>query len=99
MIGRELTKAHQELIRGTAPSLSGRFVQARGEFTVVVGPALDDVGVTSVVDEQLIVAEFCHSTEVVGNSRREAISAVAKKHRLPAKTVYRMVERAKISGE
>jgi 16S rRNA (cytidine1402-2'-O)-methyltransferase len=31
VIGRELTKAHQELIRGTAQSLSGRFGQARGE--------------------------------------------------------------------
>jgi 16S rRNA (cytidine1402-2'-O)-methyltransferase len=95
MVGRELTKAHQELIRGTALSLSGRFAQARGEFTVVVGPALDDVGVGSVVDEQLILADFCHSTEVIGKSRREAITAVAKKHRLPAKTIYRMVENAK----
>jgi 16S rRNA (cytidine1402-2'-O)-methyltransferase len=95
MIGRELTKAHQELIRGTARSLSGRFSQPRGEYTVVVGPASDDSGDAGIIDERELVAEFCYSTEVVGLSRREAISAVAKKHGLPSKTVYRIVESAK----
>lgn len=95
MVGRELTKAHQEFIRGTAQSLSGRFSRPRGEYTVVVGPSSDDSAVSEAVDERQVVADFCHSTEVVGNSRREAISSVAKKHRLPSKTVYQMVERAK----
>jgi 16S rRNA (cytidine1402-2'-O)-methyltransferase len=95
VIGRELTKAHQELIRGTAQSLSGRFGQARGEYTVVVGPAADNSDVRETADDRRVVADFCYLTETVGNTRREAINAVAKKHRLPSKTVYQMVERAK----
>jgi 16S rRNA (cytidine1402-2'-O)-methyltransferase len=95
VVGRELTKAHQEFIRGTAQSLAGRFTQARGEFTVVVGPVSDDSDVADSADERQIVADFCYSTEVAGKSRREAISAVAKKHKLPSKVVYRMVENAK----
>jgi 16S rRNA (cytidine1402-2'-O)-methyltransferase len=95
VIGRELTKAHQELIRGTAQSLSGRFGQARGEYTVVVGPAADNSDVRETADDRQVVADFCYLTETVGNTRREAINAVAKKHRLPSKTVYQMVERAK----
>jgi 16S rRNA (cytidine1402-2'-O)-methyltransferase len=95
VIGRELTKAHQELIRGTAQSLSGRFGQARGEYTVVVGPPADNSDVRETADDRQVVADFCYLTETVGNTRREAINAVAKKHRLPSKTVYQMVERAK----
>ncbi len=95
MVGRELTKAHQELIRGTAQSLAGRFSQARGEFTVVVGPAIEEPVVAAVADEETIVADFCYSTEVAGKSRREAINAVARKHRMPSKRVYRIVEKAK----
>jgi len=40
-VARELTKLHQEIVRGTAMELSLRFRQspARGEVTVVLGPA------------------------------------------------------------
>ncbi len=40
MIGRELTKVHQEFIRGTAAEFDRPVAVPRGEFTVVVGPAI-----------------------------------------------------------
>jgi len=95
VVGRELTKAHQELLRGTAASLVSSFSQARGEYTVVVGPAISESGPAGLADERTIVSDFCYSTEVVGNSRREAINAVAKKHGIPSRAVYRIVEKAK----
>jgi 16S rRNA (cytidine1402-2'-O)-methyltransferase len=95
VVARELTKAHQELIRGTAQSLSASFGQARGEFTVVVGPAVEESGAAVATNEAAIASEFCYSTEVAGKSRREAINALAKRHKLPSRAVYRIIERAK----
>jgi 16S rRNA (cytidine1402-2'-O)-methyltransferase len=98
MVGRELTKAHQEFIRGTAQELSGAFPDPRGEYTVVVGPASATEEHAPVPEDREIAAEFCRSTEVIGLQRREAINAIAKKHGLSSRTVYRIVERAKNMG-
>jgi 16S rRNA (cytidine1402-2'-O)-methyltransferase len=98
MVGRELTKAHQEFIRGTAKELSAAFDNARGEYTIVVGPALVVEDVPSVPDDAAIVAAFCHSTDVLGVQRRDAITALAKKHKLPSRSVYQIIERAKNMG-
>jgi 16S rRNA (cytidine1402-2'-O)-methyltransferase len=95
MIGRELTKAHQEFIRGTAEQIAGTFANARGEYTVVVGPATPAVEKPETADDRTIVADFCYSTEVTGNSRRAAINEVARKHGMPSKAVYKIVENAK----
>src|SRR5687767_6742517 len=38
MLGRELTKLHQQFLYGTAADLASRLTNPRGEFTVVVGP-------------------------------------------------------------
>jgi 16S rRNA (cytidine1402-2'-O)-methyltransferase len=98
VVGRELTKTHQEFIRGTAGELSHAFENARGEYTVVVGPAIAAPDVASVPDDATIVSEFCYSTEVAGIQRREAIKTIARRHKMPARVVYRIVERAKSMG-
>jgi 16S rRNA (cytidine1402-2'-O)-methyltransferase len=98
VVGRELTKAHQEFIRGTARQLSGAFSNPRGEYTVVVGPAAQVPEAVMEPWDDRIVADFCYSTEVAGIQRREAINAIAKKHRLPSRTVYRIIEKFKNMG-
>ena len=98
MIGRELTKAHQEFIRGTAQQLSKTFESPRGEYTVVIGPAPALTKAMEVPDDRTIFSEFCHSTEVAGIQRREAINAIAKRHGMPARSVYRIIEKAKHMG-
>ena len=95
VVGRELTKAHQEFIRGTALGLANQFAQPRGEYTVVVGPSVNQEPKAVAADDATIVADFCYSTEVVGNSRRAAINSVAKKHQLSSRVVYQIVERSK----
>jgi 16S rRNA (cytidine1402-2'-O)-methyltransferase len=98
MVGRELTKAHQQFIRGAADELSGAFENARGEYTVVVGPtpAANDLAKTPA--DQDVVAEFYHSTQVLGLQRRIAITSIAKEHRMSSRAVYRIIERAKNMG-
>lgn len=39
MVGRELTKLHEELLRGTTAALSAEEREWRGEVTIVLGPA------------------------------------------------------------
>ncbi|HEY9463532.1 MAG TPA: ribosomal RNA small subunit methyltransferase I, partial [Vicinamibacterales bacterium] len=99
VVGRELTKAHQEFIRGTAQELSKTFTSPRGEYTVVIGPASAASAAADPPDDRSIVSEFCYSTEVTGLQRREAINAIAKRHKLPARSVYRIVENAKHMGD
>jgi 16S rRNA (cytidine1402-2'-O)-methyltransferase len=95
VVCRELTKAHQETFRGTAEQLSKVFNEPRGEYTVVVGPAQDPSEATVATDERTILADFCYSTETGGMTRRVAISAVAKKHRVSSRYVYQLIEKNK----
>jgi 16S rRNA (cytidine1402-2'-O)-methyltransferase len=95
---RELTKAHQEFIRGTAQELSDVFNNPRGEYTVVVGPAPGTHDADDKPTDGAIVAEFYHSTEVAGLQRRKAINTIAKKHKMPSKAVYQIIEKAKNMG-
>ena len=57
-VARELTKVHQEFVRGTASELSNVFKNARGEFTVVVGPVVSSEKAPKNVDESAVVAVF-----------------------------------------
>jgi 16S rRNA (cytidine1402-2'-O)-methyltransferase len=94
VIARELTKVHEEHIRGTLGSVFGHLPEPRGEFTVVLAAApaeppphpLDDAGAWQ---------EFQDLTARGGLSRREAVSALARRHGLPARDVYAAIERAK----
>ena len=97
-VGRELTKAHQQFIRGTAVELSKAFDDPRGEYTVVIGPAPPVVEAVTAPDHRAIVDEFCYSTEITGLHRRRAISEIAKRHKMPARSVYQIIERAKHMG-
>jgi 16S rRNA (cytidine1402-2'-O)-methyltransferase len=98
VVGRELTKAHQEFIRGTALELAGAFAAPRGEYTVVIGPSRPTEDATPPPSDHEVVSEFCYSTEVAGMKRREAINAIARKYRMPARTVYQIVEKLKNMG-
>ena len=99
VVARELTKSHQEFFRGTAQELSGAFKNPRGEYTVVVGPIPASEDTREAPDDQTVVADFCYSTEIAGESRRSAISAVARKHRIPSRRVYQIIESFKLSGK
>lgn len=99
VIARELTKVHQEFLRGTAHELSTRLESPRGEFTVVVGPAqkIKSPVVTTTgreFDEDVRIA-FGLLTESGEIGRRSAIAQLARQHNRPAKEIYSAIERDK----
>ena len=99
VVGRELTKIHEEFVRGPISEIVHGEFHGRGEFTVVI-----DIGLLpehiSVVAPILtdIVAEFGVMTKTNGLTRRMAINAIAKRHSLAPNRVYKILEEAKKSG-
>ncbi len=97
-ICRELTKAHEDLIRGRISDVLESPFPARGEFTVVanIGHVTNHAPIAELSDSQAL-SEFSHMTENDGLTRRAAVSKLAKRHNVPANQVYASIERAKKS--
>ena len=98
LIGRELTKAHQELRLGTATDLIGCLPEPKGEFTIVVGPKPPTNPPHVRASDQDIYIEFGHKTNKPGASRRSVLAAIAKKHGRPTREIYAIIEKMKSSG-
>lgn len=92
---REITKIHEELVKGPINELVDRISVTKGEFTVVIGPAQVTAESPRSVDDAEIWIEFCHLTEKVGLGRREALRQIAGTHGLRARDVYAAVESEK----
>ena len=91
MVARELTKIHQEFLRGTCAELAERLAITKGEITVVISPTSESVSGSEVLDEHLVAEEFWSMTIDGASGRREAISALAKKFAIPSKQVYGII--------
>ncbi len=96
IVGREMTKVHEQWLRGPIPEVLAELGEPRGEFTVVV-PAGEAASLTPspITTAAELFKEFCRMTDKLGKTRRQAISALAKEHGLPAREVYRLVESEK----
>ena len=94
-IGRELTKLHEEVLRGPLSAVLAQLGDPRGEFTVVVSgvPAAPEDEKLQVSDNQLLT-DFGRLTEN-GMGRREAISELALRHRLRSREVFAAIDRAR----
>jgi len=99
-IGRELTKVHEELVRGPISEALARLSDDRGEFTVVamIGQSTDNTAVVAPSETELVL-EIGRMTASVGLTKRKAINIVARKHGLTPNRVYDAVEAAKKSGK
>lgn len=99
VVARELTKIHEELVRGPISTVIGQLTVARGEFTVVldVGRKTELEPVAPASDRD-VLSEFCHLTDNGGLKRQDAIAKLATRYGLPRNKVYSAVERAKKSG-
>jgi len=98
MVARELTKLHEELIRGRLTEIVGQLTETRGEFTIVLGPADPAVDKVPMPDNPVLYREFCDLTEKDGLGRREAISRLAERYGVPSRLVYSAVERGRDEG-
>lgn len=96
VVGREITKLHEEFVQGTPEELSRYFADPHGEFTIVIPLQNPSEKVTEAVDEGLVVGLFGQLTELnPSSSRRDIARLVAERVGLSAKQVYEIMERHK----
>jgi 16S rRNA (cytidine1402-2'-O)-methyltransferase len=94
-VARELTKVHEQLVRGPISTVVPTLSKDRGEFTVVASIGQMTKLTTAPVD---VVTEFGETTKLPGMTKRKAINVIARRHGLAPNTVYEMLESAKKSG-
>ena len=100
VIGRELTKKHEELVRGPITAALKAIPEPVGEFTVVVdiGQSPERLDIKR-PDDAAIQHEFGEMTESTRAPRRQHIALLATKYGMTANDVYAAIERAKKSVE
>lgn len=88
-MARELTKLHEEVVRGEAGELAASLAarELKGEVVLLVGPPAADARVRSAADPEAIRARV---DELVagGSSRKDAVRAVAAETGLARNAVY-----------
>ena len=88
---RELTKIHEEVVRGGLSELAGWAADGvRGEVTVVVSGRTGPTVVPSGPEE---IAALVAAEEAAGTPRKDAIRTVARRAGLPKREVYDAVHR------
>ena len=98
-LGRELTKAHEELVVRPISQHLEIELEERGEFTLVVEgrPKEEGSGVSPSV--RAMADEFGLLTNEGGMNRRQAIRSLARRYGISAREVFGLLEQAKISIE
>jgi len=93
IVGRELTKIHEELVRGPISNVITKLSQPKGELTIVlyIGQKTDSMD-SAPLDPSTLLREYGQITEISGLARRKALAILAKKHHLGTNEVYRLIE-------
>jgi 16S rRNA (cytidine1402-2'-O)-methyltransferase len=99
-VGRELTKAHEELVRGPISDVLTRVEEPRGEFTVVAEIGLKtENSIAAVPPASELLIEFGDMTKTSVANRRQVISLLSKRYGIPTREMYQRLEAAKKSVE
>jgi 16S rRNA (cytidine1402-2'-O)-methyltransferase len=100
VVGRELTKFHEQFVRGPISAVLQSLSSKRGEFTIValIGQSTDNA-VQAVLGETDLALEIGELTINTALTKRKAINIVARKHGLAPNEVYKALEVAKKSGK
>ena len=98
---RELTKVHEEMVRGPITRVMSEISSSIGEFTVVadIGHTTESASTAAAPTPAELLAELGYLTKQDKLSRRSAVTALAKRYRMGANAIYRLIETAKASGE
>jgi 16S rRNA (cytidine1402-2'-O)-methyltransferase len=95
-VSRELTKLHEETVRGTVSEVLGRLGEPRGEFTLVLaGATQGPVAAEAPPGSEQLLEEFGRLTDVDRLSRRGAVSLLAGRYGMPSRELYSLLEAAK----
>jgi 16S rRNA (cytidine1402-2'-O)-methyltransferase len=95
-VGRELTKAHEQLVRGPITAVLAAVGESPGEFTVIVdvGRITDNAPMQAIAPSAL-AREFGDMTNSSGLTRRRAIALMARRHGLSTNDIYDALEQVK----
>jgi len=99
LVARELTKLHQEFIRGTAEALAREITEVRGEVTVVVEPPQTPTVKRVELTDNDLADKIGLMTDLGGLSRGQIAARAAKELGMTRREVYAALERAKQSGK
>lgn len=90
-VARELTKTHEELVRGTLGELASRYASARplGEITLVIGGASED-DLADGDDEDTLV-ERARTLLATGMTARDVADALATESKRSRRDIYQLV--------
>jgi 16S rRNA (cytidine1402-2'-O)-methyltransferase len=89
VLAREMTKVHEEFVRGTPAGLRSGRITLKGEMTLLVGKASERQA-----EDETPASEAVDARVQAGMSRMDAIKAVARERGLSKRDVYREVEEA-----
>jgi 16S rRNA (cytidine1402-2'-O)-methyltransferase len=96
VVAREVTKVHQEFLRGTAAALAAELHSARGEITVVVSPPERVAAGQGLPDDDEIARCFEQIPETEVGSRGQRLSLAARRLGIPRRLVFEALERKKV---
>jgi 16S rRNA (cytidine1402-2'-O)-methyltransferase len=100
VVAREMTKKHEELVRGPISEVLTRLVRPLGEFTVVIEIGYSTESEASPLPSGAdMAAEIGRMIDVLSISRRQAIAEIARKHGRSPNEVYAAIEQAKQSTD
>ena len=98
-VGREMTKIHEQLVRGPISEVIGGSFPRVGEFTVVAIIGLKpELGVSRRPGPHELLAELGQIATDGRLTRRRAIAELSRRHGLSPNEVYAAIESAKKSG-
>jgi 16S rRNA (cytidine1402-2'-O)-methyltransferase len=97
VVAREVTKLHEEFLRGTASEMVARLKKrpVKGEITVLVAPQLAPVAPASAPSSMRASIEQVMAAE--GLDERAALKAVARQRRISRSEAYRQLQLEKSS--
>ena len=97
-VAREVTKVHEEFVRGPISLILEHFLKPIGEFTIVMDLGHQtEQGANLVPATGELLRQFCQMTERERLSRRSAIGKLARAHGMRTNEVYRAIEKARKS--
>jgi 16S rRNA (cytidine1402-2'-O)-methyltransferase len=97
VLARELTKLHQQFIRGTAKTVAEQLTNVKGEVTVVVEPTiLQTVRGCVALDDAAIADRFGHIAKEGAASHGQLVAEMAKRLGMSRRAVYAALERTKV---
>ncbi len=88
-VARELTKVHEEIIRGTLTGVATQLaeIEVRGEVTICIAAGTARVGDPEALDRDVLAARF-EELLASGTARNDALKELAREHGVPRRAVY-----------